>query len=534
MKNIFYLLVLLLSSGLWSCYDDKSTYDTEKLPEIKIDLENISEVQNVNYLGNLKLDIPITKNGQANHPDLGYLWKIQLGTSSLDYVTEELSHERILDVTATMPINAGGYKLLLTVTDSATTLQYFASFTVVVTSEFGEGLVVAHSCDGQTSDLSLVMDENLTKDFTGERKVISDIYASKGEVFPDKIKNMMYTVSGSTYGNYRNILWVAGEKGVYRIDVEDYSYTDTKSIVPMADASFEADAFYPSIQATLMVANHQVYQHNRQNDNMFVKPEKVTNVLGLESNHVDNAILAAVAGDFAGHRAGAVWYDSQMGCFARFNSLFAAPKCQLFSSSEYNQTFPFDPSNIRGKEAVAGGVMERDGLAMVLRDKTTREYEIYIFKTQNSNYDLVAPTPYALYQVPAGLKSIMDAAVSYTFSSVDPIMYVATETDVYAVRMSLGSLTYESKYTVADGEKITIVQFYQQGRYTMSPSDFDGDVSSLVPLNAKAVLIATQAGEAGKVYLVPQKDLGTGNLDKGKQIAYDGFGIISNIVVQGK
>ncbi|WP_294141101.1 PKD-like family lipoprotein [uncultured Sanguibacteroides sp.] len=533
MKNIFYLLILLLSSGLWSCYDDKSTYDTEKLPEIKIDLENISDVQRTTYLGNLKIDIPITKDGQANHPDLGYLWKIQLGTSSLDYVTEELSHERVLDMTANMPINAGGYKLLLTVTDSATTLQYFASFTLVVTSEFGEGLVVAHSQDGQTSDLSLVMDENLTKDFTGERKVISNIYASKGEVFPDKIKNMMYTVSGSTYGTYRNILWVAGEKGAYRIDVEDYSYTDTKSIVPMADASFEADAFYPSAQVTLMVANQQIYQHLRQNDNMFVKPEKITNVQGLESNYLDNAVLASAVGD-NGNRANAVWYDSNMECFGRFNSYYSAPKCQLFSSSEYNQSFPFDPSNIRDKEAIAGGMMERDGLAMVLRDKTTQEYEIYIFKTQNSNYDLIAPTPYALYNVPAGLKTVMDAAVSYTFSSVDPIMYVATETDVYAVRMSLGTLTYESKYTVASGEKISIVRFYMQGRYNMDPTEFDSDASALVPLNAKAVLIATQAGDAGKVYLVPQKDLGTGNLDKEKQVTYDGFGVISNIVVQGK
>ena len=157
MKKYIYLLMFALVSGFWGCYDDKSTYDTGTLPDVKIDVENISKNINVSYLGNLKLDVPVSKDGVANHADLGYEWQIEYETG----VTEVLSNERVLDVTATMAIRANAYPLLLTVTDSATNLRYYALFKVVVGSEFRDGLVVAHSRDGQTSDLTLIMDEHL-------------------------------------------------------------------------------------------------------------------------------------------------------------------------------------------------------------------------------------------------------------------------------------------------------------------------------------------------------------------------------------
>lgn len=531
MKRILYLLLLVLTISIEACYDDTSTYDTGVLPEIKINLDNIEENLHVAYLGNLKIDIPVSKDGQVDHPDLAYLWELE--SSGLENIKEVVSRERILDVTVTVPISAAGYDLLLTVTDSATSLQYFAKFKVVVESEFGEGLLVAHSSNGQTSDLSLIMDEHLTKNFTGERKVFHHIYASQGKEFPDKMLNMLYTISGATWGSYENIIWGVGEKDVYRINLKDFSYVTTKSIVPLADASFKGNAFYPAPQATLLVANTSVYQHGRQNDKMFVKPERITNSSGMESNSVDNGIVATVTGDFTGHRAEGVWYDSHGGCFGRYNSMFSVPKCQLYSSSEYRTTFPFDPSNIVGKKAIAGGRMEEDGLAILLKDQSTGGYEIYIFKTKNPDYNIVAPTPYALYYVPMELKEILDNAVSFTFSTVDPIMYVATKTEVYAVRMSLGSLQYESKYMVIPGEEISIVQFYQQGRARMDASSFDKEIDEL-PLNEKAILLVTHEEGDGKIRLIPQKDLGTGNLDKDKEVLYDGFGEISCIVVQGK
>ena len=117
-------------------------------------------------------------------------------------------------------------------------------------------------------------------------------------------------------------------------------------------------------------------------------------------------------------------------------------------------------------------------------------------------------------------------------------MYVATTREIHAVRLNIdGSLSSSLKYTVAAGENISILKFYTQGRYNVNSEDFDDDVEGLLtlPLNTKAVMMATQASDSeGYVYLIPQKDPGTGNLDEEKQVKYDGFGKISDITAQGK
>ena len=203
----------------------------------------------------------------------------------------------------------------------------------------------------------------------------------------------------------------------------------------------------------------------------------------------------------------------------------------MYSSSENNDNFPFDPSAVPGKEAVAGGFMNSSSLVMVLKDKVTGEYSLYTFFTKNQD-DILVNT------VPAAIKDLLDHSVSICFSTVDPIMYVATTREIHAVRLNIdGSLSSSLKYTVAAGENISILKFYTQGRYNVNSEDFDDDVEGLLtlPLNTKAVMMATQASDSeGYVYLIPQKDPGTGNLDEEKQVKYDGFGKISDITAQGK
>ena len=164
MKTIYYLLLLVLGYGLVSCYDDKSTYDTKEIPNVELDLNGVSETQYVAYLGKLHIDIPVKKNGTPDHPDLEYKWEIELSSSA--GLREVLSNERVLDTIASMPIQASGYTLTLEVTDKVSTLKYYSVFSLVVESQFGEGIIVAHSRDGETSDLSLIMDKDISKGFT--------------------------------------------------------------------------------------------------------------------------------------------------------------------------------------------------------------------------------------------------------------------------------------------------------------------------------------------------------------------------------
>ena len=477
------------------------------------------------------------KDGIPGHPDLEYKWEIELSSST--GLREVLSNERELDTIASMPISASGYTLTLEVTDKVSTLKYYTVFSLVVESQFGEGIIVVHSYDGETSDLSLIMDKDITKGFTGTEKIqYNNIFSSKGETLGDWIDNVAYTVSGATWGSYRNILWMAGKNGLFRVDCRDYSFLEKSKIIPFVTDTYTSGHFYLAPQTTILVMNNQVYQHGRQNDAIFVKPEVISDLNGLQSNYVDNRVVAAVTGDGSHTCGSTIWYDSLVGRFGRFNGAFSQKKCSLYSSSENNDNFPFDPSAVPGKEAVAGGFMNSSSLVMVLKDKVTGEYSLYTFFTKNQDDILVNPTPSYLYTVPAAIKDLLDHSVSICFSTVDPIMYVATTREIHAVRLNIdGSLSSSLKYTVAAGENISILKFYTQGRYNVNSEDFDDDVEGLLtlPLNTKAVMMATQASDSeGYVYLIPQKDPGTGNLDEEKQVKYDGFGKISDITAQGK
>ena len=80
---------------------------------------------------------------------------------------------------------------------------------------------MAHSRDGETSDLSLIMDKDISKGFTGTEKIqYDDIFTSKGEPLGDWIDNVAYTVSGATWSTYQNILWMAGRNGLFRADCQ--------------------------------------------------------------------------------------------------------------------------------------------------------------------------------------------------------------------------------------------------------------------------------------------------------------------------
>ncbi len=77
-----------------------------------------------------------------------------------------LSNERVLDTIASMPIQASGYTLTLEVTDKVSTLKYYSVFFSSGGEPIREG-IVAHSRDGETSDLSLIMDKDISKGFNG-------------------------------------------------------------------------------------------------------------------------------------------------------------------------------------------------------------------------------------------------------------------------------------------------------------------------------------------------------------------------------
>ena len=150
---LIWISVLFLALVFSACYDDESTYDTNIIPEVVIDTTGIPARHSVFFNHTMTLEPKIYKKGDPD-AELEYLWRIDV--SSSDTTRMVLGHEPKLNAKITVSPNTLDYTLSLTVTDKSNGLQYYMYWKVFVSSEFGEGLIVADTKNGSTSDLSLI------------------------------------------------------------------------------------------------------------------------------------------------------------------------------------------------------------------------------------------------------------------------------------------------------------------------------------------------------------------------------------------
>ena len=101
-------------------------------------------------------------------------------------------------------------------------LKYQYKWTLIVTAQFNEGLVVAYTRDGTTSDLGLIMHPQLTETYSGaeqgtvEKELIS---RCNGSPFPSAVTHMLYTYDKT---DKKNILWVSTDDDLMRVETDYY------------------------------------------------------------------------------------------------------------------------------------------------------------------------------------------------------------------------------------------------------------------------------------------------------------------------
>lgn len=221
-KHTLYLLLAGWGLLAASCYDDKSTLQTTHIPPVEIEVPEAIASQ-LTVVHNARLDITgirITKDGRENPEELTYEWTVSQtdnDSEAISLATTREFHE-VID----LPISSKGYLFLLTVTDTAHDLKYQYKWTLIVTAQFNEGLVVAYTRDGTTSDLGLIMHPQLTETYSGaeqgtvEKELIS---RRNGSPFPSAVTHMLYTYDKT---DKKNILWVSTDDDLMRVETDYY------------------------------------------------------------------------------------------------------------------------------------------------------------------------------------------------------------------------------------------------------------------------------------------------------------------------
>lgn len=500
------LVIVVFSLMLLSCYDDNSTSAIHDLPEVSIDTTGINELSVLQF-DRLTVEPKIQISG-VTESDLTYKWELNFEPRDTLFavVGTEMDLDILVERAPSQPDRP--YNLVLTVNDTTTGLDYIMNWPLHVRNNLGEGLIVADTRDGTSTDLSLIMSPDITTDYD-ENTVVHQVYSAvNGGTLNGLIKDMQYVLMFGV----PTILGIHDD-GIYRINREDLTYENMNEGLFFAhDGNFESQTLGKINQGTIYVEGGELTGTFLGGSRLFGAPFDAPYTV---PDHVAmNAIpLVPVAINF---------YDEVNGHFAMLPTIqqFGDNQMQAHPSSTDG---PFNPGNLQNMENLAAGVSSNNDFRHILRDKDTGEVALYLFDGGGSDWpNTIPPAPTALYDM-ADAPDI-DNAIHFAISDNQRVLYYATESKVYAMLYGGSEAIYEERYEAPVGEEITLLQIYQQANYP-GGSDFHF-------ANNRTMIVSTYDGSNGNVHLIPITNLGVGNFDILNTSTFEGFGRVISITAQ--
>ncbi len=206
MKRYIFYSILFLSGlfGLQSCFDDDSSEATIHIPEIEIDTTGIPVAHYAVSGRPLVIRPNVTQEG-SDGSNLSYEWKISM--KALSYSSETVEYFTVgtqmhIDTVLPMPSATNAYNLWYQVTDNNTGIRKDIVWQIYVNPAYPEGLLVASTYDGSTSDLSYIKDKDFYYgwvDTSDVKEVDHKLYsAANGAGYPGLIKDMQCYYNSAT------------------------------------------------------------------------------------------------------------------------------------------------------------------------------------------------------------------------------------------------------------------------------------------------------------------------------------------------
>lgn len=494
---------------LLSCSEDTSSLDWQKIEGVVIDTTGHAELS-VYQFETLRVDPNIQTS--ISEQNLSYEWKINLQPN--DTLFTVLSEEKILETEIELRPNVAGqfHKLVLTVTDENTGLEYIMAWPLTVRNNIGEGLVIAQTPDGVNTDISHIMATQVTSDYEGE-SVKYGIYSTLNEsLLPGIVKQMRY---------YRifgvDAILAITDTDIYRINTLDYSLGGTNS-----DLFFTSTPSY-SPQTLDWAPQSETIVYNGKLTATFLGGARKFG-LPFESPYTVPDHIALNPFSYYPLPVRLTFYDevNQQFIYQPSVSQFGDRTMRPIPNVEEGA---FDPSTIENKENLAAKVRDNGDFLHLLKDTATGEITLFIFDPGVDVWpDIIAPAPKAQYDLSAAPG--IENATQFVFLDNQSVMYYVSGDKLYAILYGSSTPIFEERYTIPAGEEVTTLQVYQQANYpAAAPEEY-------LPGNNRQLIMSTYNGTEGKVYILPFINTGVGNIDNSNIKMFAGFDRITAITTQ--
>ena len=376
-NNITQLIILLLPNILWftSCYEDKSSFVTTLIPEVQISINDKNQENSiyVGYQSPVDIVPSITQDG-FDSSNLRYEWAVTEEPSTTNPVYEIIGTEKDFHGIINRPISNGAYTLKLIVTDVANdNLQYFYSWKLYVQSSFLDGLLVADSENGTTTDFTLINNSQITNRYTKEERIFRHILeTANGTTYDGLLTSLTYEIMGNavTVSSHLNQIWAISSTGKsVRFNCEDYSINGTwedEKLFLYCPTDFQVRSYIRSSQLFIAYTNNGLYSFLNTAGNKFSMPNSVFN--GFEINN--NVYAANSSYEISDNHL--VWLDKSKGAFYSLNGTSYNTCTPYISNPE------FDPNDMGSQTAIAATSSQDGSLTtFLLKDDNSGDYAIY-------------------------------------------------------------------------------------------------------------------------------------------------------------
>ncbi|MDE5611028.1 MAG: hypothetical protein K2I90_03305 [Odoribacter sp.] len=505
LNNLFYVTALLLCLSYACSYEDKTTYAGEPLPDIVIDTTGIPVTHVITREDTLIIKPVVSKAGLSKD-QFDFEWRLTLKPGEDFSLSKVIGTEEELKYYVEDIPDASTYGLWYRVKDKTNDLMESILWKVQVDASSGQGLVVACTQDGKTTDFSIVQDSLFTYQYrdkeTLQTKATSyrhHMYSKQNGKTFDGVVQWMFAQARYMDGRLTYMLHGASRHNVFRINTLDYSILlegKENFYDPFVEINVDYYGLVGGYYAVLSNGG-RIYglQTERNTATVF-------NKFGLDvpGDYTSNGCISEYS-NFA-------WFDPEKGTFFTTSGYISSySTVSKFTNPASGAIEGFNMEDMKGYTLLAGGDTRQDHCFIL-----EKEGRIGLYALTKSYYAPFNPRLYMDVTEAPGI----ERATSFAFNSSEDVVYYVADNIVRAIIYSGRQPQYKELYN--PGEKVEFIRILKKTG------------SKFVPFVNKCLLVVT-GSENSKIHALK---LGTTNTAEYTEVTvFDDFqGRITAVAVQ--
>ena len=543
---------LLLTFGaflaLGGCIKDRSMLPTEGpgsnlAVSLEIEgVENVDDGINVESFDKLMLSPTVTGGEGVN---LEYRWTLSKSSDVNELGEEVIANTKDLDAVIERTESTAPYKLTFTVINKdMSDLELSTTWDLYVSGFIASGLVVADTKDGSKTDLSYIKSKAVSRAYEGEPKSKMHLLLP-GNAPSSPATGLYYSAEGYIFSSHGNHLWMTTADGrLFRYDVKTFAPAavsdDGNLFLYRPGGSIKVYTAVSAGQLFVAMTDAGAYSFVQKTKGNLSFSVPVSDA-SVDVSVPSNGLIAGQANNMASNRDVAMWFDESRGRFVTLTPVDSWGSVYGYGSILSSDAY--DPNSLKGFEAKAVEYTKDQYATSYALLKKKDADEFYLFQAVMGKSATVKAEAQTKYSFTPKVTEVLSQGVSFVFEKSTTVLYVLTPQKIYAIPFGGSSTlldTVTEVYSAPAGEEFTLGKLFVQAEYSVG-SNYISLVKPKpgeLPLNLKALLVASQKGAEGILRVIPidQDKIGTGALLTGAdQVSeFGGFDTILAVTSLGQ